>query len=472
MTKSLSKSTTIMFLFDLLILCLTTYFLCLHFQTNLKITLLSTGLVALTGLVTLFLKGYYKIREFNPTFWNFYRLFEGVIFIHIPFGIMLYLFAKEMPILKILGINIVIIYILLCLYRLCFHYYLFNFKKTKKILIVGVNDRAKILADEIMNKQALKMEIVGLVRTDKIEQKIKEMLREIFHLTTEEEKMLDEENHCDENIIDDKIPVFNNAKELYNIVQETKADIVIFTYASPLISTVPNNIKEYLMPEFYELVTGKFYMDLKNVVDFKCEFSRKKTFIYDFLKRTFDIIASLIILTVTLPITAYISLRVKLTDGACPFFSQTRVGKNGKTFECYKLRTMYVNDYVPKNAEMLNDGADRTIPFCKWIRKAKLDEIPQMINILKGDMSIVGPRAEWEQFANVFEKDVPFYKLRNLISAGWTGWAHINMKAAYTTDEEKERLAYDLYYIKHRNIFWDIAILVKAVFLACGGRHK
>ena len=110
--------------------------------------------------------------------------------------------------------------------------------------------------------------------------------------------------------------------------------------------------------------------------------------------------------------------------------------------------------------------------FCKWIRKAKLDEIPQMVNILKGEMSIVGPRAEWEDFANVFEKDVPYYKLRNIIPAGWTGWAHINMKAAYSVDEEKERLAYDLYYIKHRNILWDLAILVKAVFLACGGRHK
>jgi lipopolysaccharide/colanic/teichoic acid biosynthesis glycosyltransferase len=178
-----------------------------------------------------------------------------------------------------------------------------------------------------------------------------------------------------------------------------------------------------------------------------------------------------------LPITAYIAIRVKLTDGASPFFSQTRVGQDGKTFECYKLRTMYVNDYVPKDGEDIKyaesvKGDDRIIPFCRFVRKARFDEIPQMINILKGEMSIVGPRAEWANEAAVFEKEIPFYRMRNLIRAGWTGWSHISMGPCFSVDDERERLAYDLYYIKHRNVFWDIAILVKAVFLACGGRHK
>ena len=472
MIKSLSKSTWIMFLFDLMILSLSTYFVGSNFAFDLKILLVAICLVVIAGLGTLFLKGNYRIREFRPTCWNFYRLFEGVIFTHIPVGILLYFFVDKSTLIKFLVINILIIYLALCIYRLCFHYYLFNFKTVKKILIVGVNERAKALADEIMNKPALRMEIVGLVRTDAIERKILEMTREVFHLTKEEERILEAENEQEELIMDDKVPVFEDGKDIYNIVKKTEADIVIFTYASQLMSAVPRGVKEYLMPQFYEMVTGKFYMDFKNAVDFRCDFSRKNTFLYDFQKRTFDIISALIILIVTLPITAYIAIRVKLTDGASPFFSQTRVGQDGKTFECYKLRTMYVNDYVPKNAEMLNDGADRTIPFCKWIRKAKLDEIPQMVNILKGEMSIVGPRAEWEKFASVFDKDVPFYRMRNLVKAGWTGWAHINMKAAYSTDEEKERIAYDIYYIKHRNVFWEIAILVKAVFLACGGRHK
>ena len=104
--------------------------------------------------------------------------------------------------------------------------------------------------------------------------------------------------------------------------------------------------------------------------------------------------------------------------------------------------------------------------------KGRFDEIPQMVNILKGEMSIVGPRAEWANEVKVFEKEIPFYTFRNFIKAGWTGWSHISMGPCFSVDDERERLAYDLYYIKHRNVFWDFAILVKAVFLACGGRHK
>ena len=469
--KSLSRSTKIMFNFDLIILSLSTYFAGSYFAFDLKNLLLSICLVVVVGLGTLFLKGNYKIREFNLTFWNFYRLFEGVIFTHIPIGVLLYFFIDKSTLIKFLLINICLIYVALCLYRVCFHYYLFNFKSVKRILIVGVNERARALADEIMNKPALKMEIVGLVRTDEIEQKIRELTKAMFHLTKDEEKFLQEENTHEELVMDDRVPVFEDGRDIYNIVKKTETDIVIFTYASQLMSAIPRNVKMYLMPEFYELVTGKFYIDFKNIVDFRCEFSRKNTFFYDFLKRIFDIIAASIIFTLTLPITAYITIRVKLTDGANPFFTQKRVGQDGKTFECYKLRTMYVNDYVPKNAEMLNNGNDRVMPFCKWIRKAKLDEIPQMINILKGDMSIVGPRPEPADFANIYKDDVPCYYTRTLVKAGWTGWAHVNMPAAYSVDEEKERLAYDIYYIKHRNVLWEIAILIKAIFLAISGRH-
>ena len=309
---------------------------------------------------------------------------------------------------------------------------------------MGTDERARIIAEEIQNKAALKMKVAGFVQGD----------------------------FSEEIINDSKVPIFTEPESLKNIIKENDIDIVIIAQPTELILTIPRGIKIYKMPEFYEMITGKYYVDEKTVTELFYQYATHRSIVYDFCKRAYDIIAALIILTVTLPITAYIAIRVKMIDGASPFFTQTRVGKDGKKFECYKLRTMYVNDYVPKNAEMLNDGADRTIPFCKWIRKAKLDEIPQMINILKGEMSIVGPRAEWEKFAAVYTKDLPYYSGRMWVKTGWTGWAHINMQAAYSLDEERERLEYDLYYIKHRNVLWEIFILVKAVFLALGGRHK
>ena len=94
-----------------------------------------------------------------------------------------------------------------------------------------------------------------------------------------------------------------------------------------------------------------------------------------------------------------------------------------------------------------------------------------MINILRGEMSIVGPRTEWEDLVKIYSKEIPYYECRQWVKTGWTGWAQINQGHCVSNDDVAEKLQYDLYYLKHRNILWEIGILVKAVFLALGGRH-
>ena len=443
--KVISKSIRVIFCFDFIILFISTILWSNFFGYTHKAIALLCILTTTIGLIILFLKGHYKIREFNIKLKNSYLLFEGIVMTHVVPAVYLMIFASSITsTLKFLSVNTVTIFVLLWLYRTIFHFYLFNIKKEKNILILGTDERARIIADEIQCKAALKMKVVGFVQGQ----------------------------FSDEIINDSKVPIFPEPESLKDLIKENDIDIVIIAQPTELILTIPRGIKIYKMPEFYEMITSKYYVDEKTITELFYQYATHRSVIYDFCKRAYDIIAALIILIVTLPITGYIAIRVKMIDGASPFFTQTRVGKDGKTFECYKLRTMYVNDYVPKNAEMLNDGADRTIPFCKWIRKAKLDEIPQMVNILKGEMSIVGPRAEWEKFADVYKRDLPYYSGRMWVKTGWTGWAHINMQAAYSLDEECERLEYDMYYIKHRNVLWEIFILIKAVFLAVGGRHK
>ena len=445
MFKSLSKSTTIMFLFDFIVLSLSTFIWASIFEYTPKAIVILCITTVLTGLAVLFLKGHYKIREFNVNMKNTYLLFEGVVMTHVIPAAYLLIFASSITsTINFIAVNIITIFIILRLYRAFYHFYLFRIKREKNILILGSDHRAKVIADEIQGKKALRMRVAGFVQVNETNEEFAQ---------------------------DDNVLIYKDVNDLSQIIEENEIDIVVIAQATELIITAPRSVAIYKMPDFYEMVTGKYYIDEKTITELYYQFATHRSYAYDFCKRVYDIIAASIILIVTLPVTAYIAIRVKLTDGASPFFSQTRVGKNGKTFQCYKLRTMYVNDYVPKNAQMLNDGADRTIPFCKWIRKAKLDEIPQMVNILKGEMSIVGPRAEWEKFVNIYTKDLPFYECRMWVKTGWTGWAHVSMPAAYSVDEEKERLAYDIYYIKHRNVFWDIAILIKAVFLAVGGRH-
>lgn len=451
MNKTLSKSVIIMFLYDALIFGLSSYFWYAKFNLTSKMLIPAVLLIVATGLFTLFLKANYKIREFNNTLKNCYLLFEGVIFSQIPAAILLAFFNLNYSLAKFLILNTITIFVLLKFYRIIFHYYLFNFKRVKNILIIGTNQNAKLIADEIMAKKALRMNVVGFVKD-----------------TTD-----------DEVCVSDSTQIHTMQDGLDKIIAEKSVDIVIVAIhrrmeealLTEMVNSIPRRVKLYTMPEFYEMVTGKYFIDRMSINGLFFNFMKNRSLAYDICKRIYDIIAATIILIVTLPILLYIAIRVKLTDGGDPMFTQTRVGKGGKTFKIYKLRTMYVNDYVPKNAEMLNDGSDRVIPFCKFIRKAKLDEIPQMWNILKGEMSIVGPRAEWEEFMNVFSDKVPCYACRMWVKTGWTGWAHVSMPAAYSVDEEMERIAYDLYYIKHRNVLWEIGILVKAVFLAISGRH-
>ena len=451
MNKTLSKSVIIMFLYDALIFGLSSYFWYAKFNLTPKMLIPAVLLIVATGLFTLFLKANYKIREFNNTLKNCYLLFEGVIFSQIPAAILLAFFNLNYSLVKFLIFNTITIFALLKVYRIIFHYYLFNFKRVKNILIIGTNQNARLIADEIMAKKALRMNVVGFVKD-----------------TTD-----------DEVCVSDSTQIYTMQDGLDKIIAEKSVDIVIVAIhrrmeealLTEMVNSIPRRVKLYTMPEFYEMVTGKYFIDRMSINGLFFNFMKNRSLAYDICKRIYDIIAATIILTVTLPILLYIAIRVKLTDGGDPMFTQTRVGKGGKTFKIYKLRTMYVNDYVPKNAEMLNDGSDRVIPFCKFVRKAKLDEIPQMWNILKGEMSIVGPRAEWEEFMNVFSDKVPCYACRMWVKTGWTGWAHVSMPAAYSVDEEMERIAYDLYYIKHRNVLWEIGILVKAVFLAISGRH-
>ena len=451
MFKTLSKSVFIMFIFDMLILFLSTLMWAYAFNYSVKAIAFLTLLVVTVGLTVLFLKGNYKIREFNITGKNTYLLFEGIVMMHVIPALYLFIFASSVgTTVKFLLANILTTFVCLRLYRALFHLYLFNIKRTKNILILGTDKRARVIADEINNKYALKMSVVGFVQN---------------------------ENCAEEFIADKNLPVYKNLASLNDVIREKSVDIVVIAQPTELIITIPRGVDIYKMPEFYEMVTGKYYIDEKTITELYYQFAKNRSVVYDFCKRVYDIIAATIILVVTLPITGFTALRIWLTDHENPIYTQNRVGKDGKIFKCYKLRTMWANNYHPKDLKKggyaeNQEQDDRVIPWCKFVRKARFDEIPQMINILRGDMSIVDPRAEWEEVVKIYTKEIPYYNCRMWTKTGWTGWAQINQGHCINNDDIAEKLQYDLYYLKNRNVLWEICILIKAVFLALGGRHE
>jgi lipopolysaccharide/colanic/teichoic acid biosynthesis glycosyltransferase len=142
------------------------------------------------------------------------------------------------------------------------------------------------------------------------------------------------------------------------------------------------------------------------------------------------------------------------------FYTQKRVGKNGVVFDILKFRTM-VRNAEKQGAVFTTTNDSRITPFGKFLRKTRIDEFPQFINILKGDMGVIGPRPERPVFVEKIAEVMPFYETRHVIKPGLTGWAQVNYSYGDSIEDSLVKLQYDLYYIKHRSIFLDINIIVK-----------
>ena len=186
------------------------------------------------------------------------------------------------------------------------------------------------------------------------------------------------------------------------------------------------------------------------------------------IKRAFDFIASLILLVVSFPFMIFTYILVK-KDGGPAFFKQKRIGMNGKEFEIIKFRSMKVHD-PNKFSKYASENDDRITKVGHFIRKTRLDELPQLINVFRGDMSFVGPRPEWNELGHDYEKKIKNYHLRYAVRPGITGWAQTMYFYSSTIEEVKEKLEYDLYYIKYQDLFLDIVVLFKTVKIVIFGK--
>lgn len=175
----------------------------------------------------------------------------------------------------------------------------------------------------------------------------------------------------------------------------------------------------------------------------------------------------------TLPLMLLVAIAVRLTSKGPAVYSQTRVGLAGKTFKLYKFRSMRVDAEVGTGAVWATKDDPRITPLGRWLRKLRLDELPQFFNVLKGEMSIVGPRPERPEFVRTLSEKIPFYKQRHCVKPGLTGWAQINYKYGDTIEDVRAKLEYDLYYIKHLNVSLDFYIMfqtVKVMLLSRGSQ--
>jgi len=189
--------------------------------------------------------------------------------------------------------------------------------------------------------------------------------------------------------------------------------------------------------------------------------------LYRIIKRVMDIILALTVAIFGLLICILITLAIKIESKGPIFYSQKRYGMNKKVFYFIKFRTMIDDAEKETGPKWADENDSRVTRVGNFLRKTHLDEFPQMINVLRGEMSFVGPRPERPEFVEILEKEIPQWDLRHKVLPGFTGLAQIKFRYARTVDESKEKLKYDLYYLQHRSLLFDIKILFQTLLRYC-----
>ena len=260
----------------------------------------------------------------------------------------------------------------------------------------------------------------------------------------------------------------NEEQNLLRIITDNKINTIVilpqfkkeFGLVKSIYKLLPLEFTITDFIAFYETVFAKIPLEELEESWFIEKIITKRP-LFDFIKSALDIFLAFIFSVVFLPIAALIAVLIKITSKGPVIFKQQRMGKNDKIFWLYKFRTMRIEMEGPL---WTTENDNRLTPIGKILRFSHLDEIPQLINVLKGNIAFVGPRAERIELVEQYKK-LPYYEIRHIIKPGFTGWAQISYRPSASLEEAFEKLKYDIHYIKNRSLFLDLLIIFKTVRL-------
>ena len=271
--------------------------------------------------------------------------------------------------------------------------------------------------------------------------------------------------------------------EMEKIIEEKKIDTIVIVkdiknpnfkdYLKRLFELKINGLKVISYKEFNESIQKKIDINQineewlleSNGFDILNNQSQRNT------KRGLDIIIALILMVFASPIALITAIVIKFESKGPIIFKQIRIGENGKKFKIYKFRSMRIHD-EKKYPKYTLDNDDRITKFGKFMRKTRIDELPQLFCILKGTMSFVGPRPEWDILVNEYKEKIPYYNLRHMIKPGITGWAQVMYPYGECIEDAKRKLEYDLYYLKHQDLILDVLTIMKTAKIVIFGKGK
>ena len=423
----------------------------LHLAIN-KVNVLGAGiLVSVYWLVAFVLAGMYKSLYLISRLDEFLRVVKGVLF----GGLVLYLFwdlflfmdrSSHLPLIfgywgVVFGATVANRFIIRSIQR----YFAQLGRGLHRTLIVGTGLNAKMAYDDLVRNKILGMEVLGYIQVN------------------------GNEPHPESGITPNDI--IGKLKDIDDIIRQYKVQDVLVAVESDgqedlvaIISKLDNpDVRIKLLPDFYQIVSGLsktnqiFGMPIIEISPEPMPLWEKA------VKRMVDLGLSVIILLVSFPFLLLVAILIRMSSPGPIIFRQERVGRNGKHFTMYKFRTM-VQDAEKTTGPMWAQKNDpRITPLGYWMRKLRIDEIPQLYNVIRGQMSLVGPRPERPHFVEQFKRQIPLYTRRLRVRPGITGWAQVKWKYDSSLDDVKEKTKYDLYYVENISLRMDLKIIINTL---------
>ncbi len=411
-------------------------------QYNLQIHALPFAILGLIWLVSFYIVGLYNLSLTRDTLTFFRTFLEGmVVNLALALGFFyLFPFFGIAPRTNLI-LDFVLILLLGYAWRLAFNKLIAPALFRNRILFIGhANDAQRL--NTLLDSSALGFELVAVAETapgTRFDDG-----RITWHVSV------------------DLIDQILKERGIHTIVMGHKPDDIPGLRDS-LYKTLFTPVTLVDRATLEETVTGRVPLEYVSQTWFLEHLRENEKAWYDAVKRICDIILSLPIGLFTLVVLPFLAILIKLTSPGPVFYSQIRIGKHGKPFRILKLRTMKRDAESSGKPQFATVDDPRITKVGKFLRSARLDELPQIWNVLRGDLSLIGPRPERPEFVEELTRQMPYYGLRHLTRPGLTGWAQVNFPYASTFEDNLKKLQYDLYYIKNRSPLLDVAILLKTI---------
>jgi sugar transferase (PEP-CTERM system associated) len=378
------------------------------------------------------------------------RLLQGLAVTSVVLAVIYSLYPGLVIGPGVFGGTVVLVALVLMPWRVALAWTATRFGGYERLLVVGTNPAALALAEELGQRQHLGVEIVGFV---------------------EPETLRTPGQFSQPGIIGtiEDIPAIVRARSVNRVVVSL-ADARGKLPMEKLLEMKLDGVSFAHLASVYEEYTGR--ISVENLRPSWLIFSAgfRQTRMLTLVKRMIDVLAAAVGLFLTLPMQLVLAAAVKLTSRGPVMYSQRRVGRDGRIFVMWKFRSMRQDAESRTGAVWARKDDDRVTPIGRYLRKMRLDELPQLWNVLIGDMSLVGPRPERPEFVTNLTKSIPFYGQRHVVKPGLTGWAQVRYTYGASTEDAMRKLQYDLFYIKHMSLWLDVYIVLRTIKIVLLGR--